>query len=540
MSLYDYQIKLKNDIIESLRRGSKATLATLPTGGGKTMVMANIAAGFDAPLCMIAHRQELVSQISLATARAGIYHRIIAPENVVRFIVNQHIKESGRSYYKHNAQQVVTGVDTIIRRTRELATWMQSVRLWQMDEGHHVQMSNKWGRAVAAFPNAQGIGWTATPLRGDGKSLKLGDGGCYEDLVVGPGMRDLINLGRLSKFKIFGPEHTIDLSEVGLASDGDYNQNQLRKAVHRSKIVGDIVQEYLNHARGLLGITFVVDVEAGNETVAAYRAAGVSAHIITANTPVNERGKLMEAFKRREFLQLVNVDICGEGTDIPAVEVISMARPSASFPLVMQQFGRVVRVHPGKTHGIIIDHAGNIVRMAQKYGLPDDDFQWSLDLPPKRKRLISNERLKTCLGCRSLFLAHLKICPECGMPVIAQGKGKPELCDGDMTEYSSELLDSLRRQATNIMRRIPHGKTARDRAVYNSWEERRENQETLREAISWFGGSVTWRGLSDSEGQRLFFRTFGVDVLSAQSLGAREAADLAGKIYLYLTENKGL
>lgn len=538
MTLYDYQIKLQAEILQNLRSGSRATLAVLPTGGGKTVVSASITAQFDKPTCTIAHRQELVGQLSLAQARAGIYHRIVAPEGVVRFIIQQHIEETGRSYNRHNAWNVVTGVDTIIRRTGQLASWMQSVALWQIDEGHHVRADNKWGKAVECFPNAQGVAWTATPMRADGKSLKAGSGGCYDALVQGPTMRELITRGRLSDFRIFGPEESVDLTDVHETSTGDFNQNELRNAVHKApKLVGDTVSHYLKLAPGLLGITFVVDIESAREMVAGYQQAGIPAMIITANTPVQDRARLMGAFKRREYLQLVNVDICGEGTDLPAVEVISMARPSASFNVVMQQFGRVIRVSPGKEYGIVIDHAGNIARMAKKYGLPDDDFQWSLDLPPRKQKTSSNDRLKTCLACRSLFFSHLRICPICGTPVIIQGRSKPEQCDGDLTEYTPELLAMMRKQAQKIMEPIPDGRTPRDRAISNSWNDRIQAQMKLREAIAWFGGFVEYRGLSESEGYRLFWQEFAVDVLGAQALGSRQANELTEKIHAYLRKS---
>jgi superfamily II DNA or RNA helicase len=536
MTLRDYQSKLKNDVLASFSAGSRATLAQLPTGGGKTVIMADITATCDVPTCMIAHRQELVGQISMAAARAGIYHRIIAPPGVVKWIITQHIEELGRSYYQPRAWHAVTGVDTIIRRTRELHDWMQQVRLWQIDEGHHLRADNKWGRAAAAFPNARGIAWTGTPLRPDGKSLKRGAGGVYDMLVCGPSMRTLINAGHLTDYRIFGPEETIDLTGVDVTASGDFSNEKLRDAVHKAKrLVGDTVQNYLRLAPGKLGLTFCVDVEAATETAAAYRAAGVPAIVITANTPAPERAKLMAAFKRREFLQLVNVDICGEGTDIPAVEVISLDRPTRSFVVHMQQIGRVLRPAPGKTHGIIIDHAGNVRAMAKTHGLPDDEYAWSLDTPIKRRKLTDDGdvRLKTCLACRALFEAHLRVCPVCGERVVIVPKSKPEQCEGDLLEYTPELLDSLRGQASKLVRELPRPVNggAQEWSVFNNWNARRDAQHALRDAISLYGGWCGYRGVQFSQGYREFFRTFGVDVLSAQLLSGPRALELTSKIY---------
>jgi len=412
---------------------------------------------------------------------------------------------------------------------------MQQIRLWQIDEGHHLRDSNKWGRAAAAFPNAAGIGWTATPLRPDSKSLKHGAGGCYESLVCGPSMRTLINAGHLTPYIIYGPESEIDLTGVQVTSSGDFNYDGVRNAVHKAKtLVGNTVAHYQRVAAGKLGLTFVVDVEAANETAAAYNAAGIPAIVITSNTPAPERARLMRAFKRREYLQLVNVDICGEGTDIPAVEVISLDRPTESFVVHMQQIGRVLRPSLGKTHGIIIDHAGNVRRMAEKYGLPDDEYAWSLDMPIKRRKGETGDvRLKTCLACRALFEAHLRVCPACGERIVIIPKSKPEQCEGDLTEYSEELLRELRTKASSILRPIPKpvNGDAREYSIFNNWRARADAQVSLREAIAWYGGWCNHRGVNDAAGYRMFFRTFGIDVLSAQLLSSSKAEELTTKIH---------
>ncbi|MFW2011210.1 DEAD/DEAH box helicase, partial [Acinetobacter nosocomialis] len=90
------------------------------------------------------------------------------------------------------------------------------------------------------------------------------------------------------------------------------------------------------------------DVDAAKETADAFRAAGVPAEVITGETPELERAAIMRRFRNRQVLQLVSVDILGEGTDVPAVEVVSMARPTQSYGLYVQQFGRALRLMDGK------------------------------------------------------------------------------------------------------------------------------------------------------------------------------------------------
>ena len=120
--LRPYQSALNAGIKASWRSGNRNVIGVLPTGGGKTVCMASLCAENHSPQIAIAHRQELVGQISLALARSGLYHRIVAPERTIRFIVQQHMDELGNHFYQPHAELAVAGVDTLIRRTDDLAT----------------------------------------------------------------------------------------------------------------------------------------------------------------------------------------------------------------------------------------------------------------------------------------------------------------------------------------------------------------------------------------------------------------------------------
>src|SRR5882757_2408913 len=103
MTLRPYQSTLKNQINVAFSFGHKNVIAVAPCGAGKTVMMASIFADSNQPQIAIAHRQELVGQISMALARAEIYHHIVAPQNIVSFIINQHTQEFGSSFYDSNS-----------------------------------------------------------------------------------------------------------------------------------------------------------------------------------------------------------------------------------------------------------------------------------------------------------------------------------------------------------------------------------------------------------------------------------------------------
>ena len=332
MELRPYQHQVVGEIYRAWEKGAINVLVQMATGSGKTVVFSKIISENLGYSIAIAHRVELVSQISLTLARYGVRHNIVAQKSGIREMVAIHMAELGRSYYDQHARCTVAGVDTLLRLDRN-TPWFSKISLVVQDEGHHPLRDNKWGTAASLFPKAKGLYPTATPLRADGKGLGRHADGLMDVLIEGPTMRDLINMGYLTDYRIFAPPSDLDLSTVPLSAGGDFSPPKLRNAVHKSHITGDVVNHYLKIAPGKLGVTFAVDIEAATEIAKEFRAAGVTAEVISSKTPDLLRAAIMGKFRRREILQLVNVDLLGEGVDVPAIEVISMARPTESYAL---------------------------------------------------------------------------------------------------------------------------------------------------------------------------------------------------------------
>ena len=130
MNLRPYQDTAKKYIENAWAMGATNILAVLPTGAGKTILFADIIQEHDSPVCAIAHRRELVSQISLALACNKVAHRIIGSKLIIKLCINLHMKELGVSYYSPGSVVAVASVDTIINRGVELKNWLNSVTLW--------------------------------------------------------------------------------------------------------------------------------------------------------------------------------------------------------------------------------------------------------------------------------------------------------------------------------------------------------------------------------------------------------------------------
>ena len=533
--LRPYQQQLKSDIYAAWQSGARNVMAVAPTGAGKTTVMASIMRDTQKPCVVIAHRQELVSQMSLALARHGVRHRVVGQPATIRMCVQMHMIDLGVSYYDANAYTAVAGVDTLVRMKPE--AWHRNVALWLIDEGHHAlgateETANKWGKATYMFPNARGLSVTATACRADGKGLGSHADGVVDALVLAPTMSELMDMGYLSRYRIFAPPNDIDLSAVATSAGGDFSPEPLRAAVHRSHIHGDVVEHYLRVAKGKRGLTFTVDVESAVELAAAFRTAGVRAEAVSGKTPDNVRYKILQQLANGEILQVCSCDIIGEGLDIPAVEVISMARPTQSYGLYIQQIGRGLRPKPDGGVAIILDHVNNVLR----HGLPDAPRVWTLDRRERRRAGAGEAavQIRICPACSGAFERFRDTCPYCGHRPEPAGRSAPEQVDGALAELTPEVLARLRGQIAHSEElRIPYNATPEvEGALRKRHRERMAAQAALRERMALWGGARVAEGLNLSEAQRLFWLTYGTDVASAQMLNAREAGELTERIQI--------
>jgi len=143
MKLRDYQQELVNGIYQSWET-QRNVLAVAPCGAGKTIMFSHILSNHRGSSCAIAHRQELVSQMSLSLAKSGVMHRIISPKPLIHDIVQSHMEELGANFYNPSSLVAVAGVDTLIRRVDTMRDWMQSVTQWVTDESHRKALPNCW------------------------------------------------------------------------------------------------------------------------------------------------------------------------------------------------------------------------------------------------------------------------------------------------------------------------------------------------------------------------------------------------------------
>lgn len=564
----DFQTDIKNKTYDAWRGGARNVMPVSATGTGKTVICSGIITEMDRPAVAIAHRGELTAQMSLALADNGVRHRIIGPDTLRKDIIKQHIDIIGRDFTMVKSDIAVAGVNSLLNhsRTREFDEWVKRVGVAMIDEGHHVQKENVWGRAMSMFKNAYGLFPTASPSRADGFGLGRDSDGLVDVLVEGPPMREVINRGFLLDYRIVGLPCPVDLSKVSIGATGDYVREQLSKAVKEQigKITGDTVEQYLKWGKGKQGIVFAVDIDESEAIAKALVAAGVRAVALSGKSSPHYRNDCLRRYRRREIDLIINADLFGEGTDLPNVEIVIMARPTASWSLYIQQFGRALRLllppelrarwHlmtdeerlyqisiSAKPYGIIIDQVGNYLR----HGLPDAPRIHTLDRREKRSRGAPSDVIPTraCLNptCQLVYERVHVACPFCGTVPPVAARSSPDLVDGDVYELDPEVLRALRGEIARIggaPPRLSGHDAITNRAVEIRHNERREAQRLLKAAISLWGGYQKHLGRSDREAMKRFYFMFGIDIQTAQTLGAQDATILTEKINTRLTVDR--
>jgi superfamily II DNA or RNA helicase len=382
--LRPYQLALLAETRAAMMAGTRSLLITSPTGSGKTMLTVHMLreAALKGKRCwFIVHRRELLKQSLLAFSSQGVKAGVIGAGWLAE--------------PKHAIQ--VCGIGALPNRMRHY----QPPDLVVWDESHHCN-AKSWATVKRQLSGAYHVGLTATPERLDGKGL----GEHFSKIIHGPSVKELIADGFLSPYRLYS---TPGIDTRGLRSvAGDYSKKQLGLVADKPTITGDAVNHYVRLAGGKQAVVFAVSIEHSKHIVAQFQAQGISALHIDGETSATERDRGMERFKSRGVQVLCNVDLFGEGVDVPGIECAILLRPTQSLGLYLQQVGRALRTAPGKTEAIILDHAGN----AGRHGLPDDARGWNLAGHAGGTKRDQEQKI------------HVRICPKC---FAAQAPG-PSVC----------------------------------------------------------------------------------------------------------------
>jgi DNA repair protein RadD len=432
--LRPYQAKGVNEIKGSYLAGKIAPLYVLPTGGGKTVVFCYVGAttgsrlrvpsdpsqGYKRVLILV-HRIELMRQTSAKLFENGIEHGLINS----KFTPN------------YNANIQIASVQTLAPRIRKGKARLD-YDLIIVDEAHHA-VAGTWSFIINSVikdnPKCKVMGVTATPIRTDGTGL----GDIFDDIIIGPSIRELTDMGNLVRSVVYAPAEKLDLSKVKI-KDGDFDAKDLESIVDNSMITGNAVDYYRKLCAHKPAIVFCCSKKHAEHVADEFRNAGFKSQAVDGETEDTARRNILNGLANGSVEVVTACDIISEGTDIPAVTCAILLRPTQSLGLFLQQVGRALRPAPGKTHAIILDHVGNCLT----HGLPDDDREWSLEGVEKMgKRKKDEEPMILVKQCPQCFAMHkpASSCPQCGHVYQTEAREVDQI-DGELRELTAE--DKLR------------------------------------------------------------------------------------------------
>jgi len=432
------------DIRVSYLNGNRSPLLVYPTGGGKTIIFSyitNEASKRGKSVLILVHRIELLRQTSEKLTEYNVPHGLINPKYTPK--------------YYETVQ--VASVQTLVRRLDKIPT----PDLIIIDEAHHAT-AGQWNKILDYFPDAKTLGVTATPIRTDGKGLDS----CFDDLVKGPSIMDLIELGYLAQPKVYAPPNDIDFASMRTQM-GDFKKDDANDAVDRPTITGDAVAHYRKLCDGAPAVAFCVSVAHAHHVAEQFRGAGYLAESVDGSMSDEERVRILGGLDNGTVQIVCSCDIISEGTDIPKIAAAILLRPTMSEGLYLQQVGRALRVCDGKDYAVILDHVGN----TKRHGMPTQDREWSLKGRKKKKRSEREEvniGIAQCDNCFAVF-SPAPVCPECGEIIKETARKAPEEVGGELVEVSAIVKKAARMEVGRARTKEDLVRIASERGYKKGW-----------------------------------------------------------------------
>ena len=460
MEVRRYQQEALAAVDDYLRQESGHPIVVIPTGGGKSHIMAEIIRQYvgqwpDTKVMNAVHSQELVEQNRDKLAES--YDGEIATYS------------AGLGAKELHANIVFAGIQSVFR-----APNLGHYDLLFIDEAHRVSQSENSmyqqliARLLDINPKLRVIGFTATPYR-MGTGAIYGKNRLFENVAYEASIARLIEEGYLSKLVAIGGKRKIDTSKLEASKGGDYTQAELSlvaKDVSVTRAACDeIAHVGIQHGEPRKGWVIFCVNKAHAQMVQDYLGQdhGVRAEIITDETPKELRKEYLTQFKNQKLRCLINVNILTEGFDAPHVDLIAMLRPTKSVGLYYQMVGRGLRIAEGKTECLVLDFAGNV----SEHGCIDN-----LVTPTARQKTKKGEApARECPDCRTMMPVQQRDC-ACGFswPVEEQQINHNGY-SSDMPLLSSEVKPEWVKV---------------DKVIYRHHKSKRSNKNSIM--VSYHGG----------------------------------------------------
>ncbi len=408
IQLRPYQQEAVDAVYQHLRERDDNPCIVLPTGTGKSHVIAQIATDavekWSGRVLILAHVKELLQQ----NAEKISLH---APQ------LDIGIYSAGLDRRDTDHAVIVAGIHSVYRRACELGAFDLVV----VDEAHLIPpdgegMYRQFLRdAMVVNPNLRVIGLTATPYRLKGGEIcqpkNILNHICYE-----AGIREMIVQGYLCKLKTRAGRTKADLNGLHIRG-GEFIASEMEAAMDTDSLVAGACREIVELTRDRNSVLiFTTSIEHCKHVAAEIsRLTGQECGVVTGDTPAGKRAELLARFKGQQvkaqlfgnikplLKYLANVNVLTTGFDATNVDCVVLLRPTASVGLYVQMVGRGTRLHPIKENCLILDYGGNVLRHGPVDAVVIRDKTSGNGEPPA----------KECPECYALIHAAYRKCPEC-------------------------------------------------------------------------------------------------------------------------------
>lgn len=396
----DYQAAVASKVFDYLRthKGSHP-LAALPTGSGKTVVIADIVDQIlsqwpNTEIMILSHVKEILQQD---------YNMLSS-----QLDIDVGLNSSGLGQRDYSHQVTVAGIQSVYRQPESF----QRKQFVIVDEAHLIPPSGTgmYQTFLKGLPKAKYFGLTATPFRlGSGYIYGPEDDKIFDSLVYDltsmESFNKLIKDGYLCKLITKATKLEMETSDLHIRG-GDFIDKEMSLAFDRPAVTDKAIDEIVKYGKDYKKwLIFAIDIEHAEHIAENLLQRGIPTGVVHSQMDMN-RDRILDLYRTGTLRCIVNVNILTTGFDEPAIDLIALLRPTCSPVIHVQTVGRGLRNYENKDHCLVLDFAGNTARLG-----PINDIK----IKEKRRKGDGGEPVtKTCPECNTICHPTLKICEVCG------------------------------------------------------------------------------------------------------------------------------
>ena len=405
-TLRPYQREALDAIYKYYNQGNMGNpIISLATGGGKSLVIANLIREVTSEVLILSHTKEIIQQNAAELTS-------IAPEIPIGIY-------SASLNSKQTEGKAIFGTIQSVARAAEQFTRFKTI---VVDEAHRISDSQdtQYQQLLDIIKPDRIIGVTATPFRMNAGMLT--DGQLFDEIVYDVGIKYLIKHGYLCPLRTKVSSKQPDLSKISVRG-GEYVNKELSDLMDDEKLIKDTVASMMEYGQDRKKwLIFCSSIKHAESVSRTLRQQGIASECVHSKLSEEDRKQNLELFNKGALRAICNVDVLTTGFNEPAIDMVVLLRPTKSLGLHIQMIGRGSRLHESKKDCLVLDYAGNIAEHGP------------IDMPhirSKKKGEAVKYTHKVCVACEEAIPINAKECPECGYEFISEErspghKSKPD------------------------------------------------------------------------------------------------------------------